>query len=130
MFSQQHLLYVVRNGAKKRMTEDNARHLIHEYGVTARLHCLEVPENVHPHLFRHSCAMHLYQSGVDLTLVSQWLGHANLKITLIYARADTELKRKAIEKAVPEESPLKEYLNAERYKINDEDELKRLCGLR
>jgi integrase/recombinase XerD len=129
-FSEQYLFYVVRNGMKKRMTEDNARHLIHEYGVAARSKCPEVPENVHPHLFRHSCAMHLYQHGVELTLVSQWLGHANLETSLIYAHADTELKRKAIANAIPEDSPLKEHLNADRYKVDDEDMLKRLCGLK
>ena len=112
------------------MTEDNARDFIQKYGAKAKIACAEVPENVHPHLFRHSCAMNLYQSGVHLTLISEWLGHKNLETTLIYAHADTEIKRKAIEKAIPEDTPLKEHINSERYKINDEDELKRLCGLK
>ena len=129
-YSDEHLFFVIRNGAKKRMTEDNVRHFVHNYGETARKECLEVPENVHPHLFRHSCAMNLYQNGVELTLVSQWLGHSDLETTLIYAHADTELKRKAIEKAVPEDSPLREHVNSERYKIDDEDTLKVLCGLK
>ena len=93
LFSDQHLFYVTRNQNRKRMTEDNVRKLIAKYGVQARKICKEVPENVHPHLFRHSWAMVLYQNGVDLTLISQWLGHSNLETTLIYAHADTELKR-------------------------------------
>jgi site-specific recombinase XerD len=72
------------------MTEDNVRHFVHNYGIAARKKCFEVPENVHPHLFRHSCAMNLYQNGVGLILVLQWLGHSNLETTLIYAHADTE----------------------------------------
>ena len=44
--------------------------------------------------------MHLYQHGMDLSLVSQWLGHANLSTSLIYAYADTQHKRDAIEKAM------------------------------
>lgn len=130
VISEQFLFYVVRNQAKKRMTEDNARDLIHKYGIIARASCSEVPENVHPHLFRHSCAMSLYRSGVHLTLVSQWLGHSNLETTLIYAHADTEIKRKAIENAIPQDSQLGVHTNAKRYKINDEDVLKQLCGLR
>lgn len=59
--------------------------------------------------------MHQYQHGMDLTLVSQWLGHARLDTTLIYARADTEQKRRAIAEATPPDSPLKEKLNAERF---------------
>ena len=112
------------------MTEDNVRQLVSKYGRKAREVCKEVPEKVHPHLFRHSWAMFLYQNGVDLSLVSQWLGHSNLETTLIYAHADTELKRKAIEKAVPEDSPLKEHVNPERFKVDDDDLLKKLCGLR
>lgn len=124
-----YLFYSVRNGKHKRMTEDNVRKIVNRYGTLARATCLDVPENVHPHLFRHSRAMHLYQHGVDLTLVSQWLGHSQLETTLIYAHADTEMKRKAIEASVPEESPLKALLNSERMTIDDDQLLKELCGL-
>ena len=74
--------------------------------------------------------MHLYQRGMDLTLVSQWLGHSKVETTLIYAQADTEKKRLAIEKASDPNGPLKEHLNAERYIVSDEEKLKRLYGLR
>lgn len=73
--------------------------------------------------------MLLYQNGMDLSLVSQWLGHSNLETTLIYAHADTELKRRAMEKAVPEDSSLQKHLNSKRYKVSDEEILKRLIGL-
>ncbi|MFQ7538621.1 MAG: tyrosine-type recombinase/integrase [Clostridium sp.] len=129
LFSEQHLsCYTEPN--EKTHDEDNVRQLVRKYGKQAREICKEVPENVHPHLFRHSWAMILYQNGVDLTLISQWLGHSNLETTLIYAHADTELKRKALEQAVPDDSPLKEHLNAARYKVSDEELLKRLCGLK
>ena len=129
-YSNQYLFYVVRNKKQKRMTEQNVRSIVSKYGAMARETNKEVPDQVHPHLFRHSWAMFLYQSGVDLTLISQWLGHAQFKTTLIYAHADTEIKRKALEKAVPEDSPLKSYLDAERYRVNDDDLLKQLVGLR
>lgn len=85
--------------AKKRMTEDNAGSIVRKYGKQAQKFYNEVPENVHPHLLRHSLAMLLYQNGMDLNLVSQWLGHSNLETTFIYAQADTELKCRAMEKA-------------------------------
>lgn len=129
-YSNQYLFYVVRRGHKNRMCEDNARKLIHAYGTAAKKTCSEVPVNVHPHLLRHSRAMHLYRHGMDLTLISQWLGHARVDTTLIYAHADTEQKRKAIEDATPADSPLKEVLDAVRYTIDDEDTLKKLYGLR
>lgn len=111
------------------MTEQNVRNMVRKYGIFAREINPEVPEHVHPHLFRHSWAMTLYQHGVDLALISQWLGHSNISITRIYAHADTEMKRRAIEAAVPEDSPLKEHVNAERYKISDKELIRKLCGL-
>ena len=43
--------------------------------------------------------MHLYRSGMPLELLSQFLGHSDIETTLIYAYADTEMKREAIRKA-------------------------------
>jgi integrase/recombinase XerD len=48
---------------------------------------------------RHSKAMHLLQSGVNLIYIRDFLGHADYSTTEIYARSDTEMKRKAIENA-------------------------------
>ena len=48
---------------------------------------------------RHTRAMHLYQSGMPMVLLSQYLGHAQVETTMIYAHADTEMKRAAIQKA-------------------------------
>ena len=61
-----------------------------------------VPEKVKPHMFRHSKAMHLLQAGVNLIYIRDFLGHVDIKTTEIYARADTELKRQAIENAYPD----------------------------
>lgn len=123
-------LFFTKHGGKKRMTEDNVRRLVRQYGEMAAKISHEVPDRVHPHLFRHSRAMHLYQHGVHLTLVSQWLGHSKLETTLIYAYADTEQKRQAIEKAIPIESSLVQHLNASRYQVTDDETFKRLCGLK
>lgn len=53
-------------------------------------------------MFRHSKAMHLLQAGVNLIYIRDFLGHTDIKVTEVYARADTETKRKAIENAYPE----------------------------
>ncbi len=57
------------------------------------------PSNVTPHIFRHSKAMHLLQSGVNLVYIRDFLGHASITTTEMYARADSKLKREALEKA-------------------------------
>ena len=128
--SEDNLFFTVRNGCPTRMTEDNVRHLARHYGTMARKCCKEVPKNVHPHLFRHSRAMHLYEHGMDLMLVSQWLGHAQFKTTLIYARADPEMKRKAIERATAKDARLRDLIKPKRMKVDDDNLLKKLYGLK
>jgi len=64
---------------------------------------------------------------MDLTLISQWLGHSNLETTLIYAHADTKQKREAIEKSMREN--IIGSVDIPKYTIEDEDILKKLYGL-
>lgn len=129
-YSDEYIFYTNREGKHHKMCSDTVRSFMKEYGLAARKYCPEIPMNVHPHLFRHSRAMHLYQGGMDLTLVSQWLGHANLQTTLIYAHADTEQKRKAIELATGSMSPVKKNPSSGVYTVNDEDTLRKLYGLK
>jgi integrase/recombinase XerD len=124
------LFYSVTHDEKHPLTPRTAQYILQKYGERARKTCQEVPPKVHPHLFRHSRAMHLYQEGMDLTLVSQWLGHSQLETTQIYAHADTEHKRRAIANATPKDNPLYSKLNSARYTVTDEDTLKKLTGLR
>ena len=124
------LFYSMMHGEMHPLSSRMAQYILRKYGDQARETCREIPKNVHPHLFRHSRAMHLYQEGMSLTLISQWLGHSQLETTQIYAHADTEHKRKAIATATPQDSPLYSKLNSARYTVTDEDTLKKLTGLR
>ena len=127
MYSSRPLFY--GRSATKPIGATTIRELMMLHCTAAREICSDVPEKIHPHLWRHSRAMHLYQNGMDLTLVSQWLGHSQLETTLRYAHADTEHKRKAIEAAVPDDSPLKAYVNSERFTVDDDTLIRQLYGL-
>ena len=129
-YSQKFLFPSARGDKAKPIHQDTARKFIRAYGDRAKESCRDVPDVVHPHLFRHSRAMHLYQRGMVLTLISQWLGHSKMETTLIYAHADTEKKRRAIEKASDPSGPLSKHLDSTRYTVSDEEQLKRLYGLR
>jgi site-specific recombinase XerD len=69
-------------------------HLMQTYGKAADL----PPEKRTFHILKHSIATHLLDAGADLAFVRDWLGHANIQNTLIYARVttvkrDTEARR-------------------------------------
>lgn len=53
---------------------------------------------VTPHVLRHSKAMHLLKAGVSVVYIKDILGHVDISTTEVYARADLEMKRKALEK--------------------------------
>ena len=61
--------------------------------------------DVSPHVFRHSKAMHLLQNGVNLVYIRDLLGHADISTTEVYARADEQMKRKAMENAYSNPAP-------------------------
>lgn len=56
-----------------------------------------IPDSISAHSIRHSKAMHLLQAGVPLIYIRDFLGHSKVSTTEIYARADSESKRKALE---------------------------------
>ena len=53
-------------------------------------------KRVSPHTLRHTTAMHLLQSEVDITLIAMWLGHESIETTHLYVTTDLELKEKAL----------------------------------
>jgi len=64
-------------------------------------------KRLHPHSMRHSTAVHLLKSGLDLSTIGQWLGHASVNTTNKYATIDLDLKRQALAQA---DSPATESL--------------------
>jgi site-specific recombinase XerD len=60
------LFFVIRNGVRKQMTEDNVRKLLRHYGGKLPEYAKQGLSSIHPHLLRHSRAMHLYQNGMSL----------------------------------------------------------------
>ena len=75
-------------------------------------------KSIHPHVFRHSKAMHLLESGVNLIYIRDFLGHSSVTTTEIYAKCNPELKRKYIIEAA---SQLDDSIQP--YSDNEKDEL-------
>lgn len=75
---------------------------------------------ISPHLIRHTTAMHLLQSGVDLSVIAMWLGHESTQTTHQYLDADLEAKKRALacvepprvgNSSRPHEDAIVEFLN-------------------
>jgi site-specific recombinase XerD len=90
------------NNRHHKLTKEGVAYIVAKYSEAARKTSTIVPHKVKVHMFRHSKAMHLLQAGVNLIYIRDFLGHVDLKTTEIYARTDTETKRKAIENAYPD----------------------------
>lgn len=84
----------------RRLTRFGAIHVVKRAAAIAvsahpELSC----KRISPHVLRHSLAMTLLQSGVDLLTIQAWLGHAQVSTTHRYAEADVEMMRMGLDKA-------------------------------
>jgi site-specific recombinase XerD len=124
--NEEQLFYTIIHGERQKMSADTVASFFAKYGTMARITCPEVPEHIHPHVMRHTRAMHLYRAGMPIELLSQYLGHSQVETTMIYAYADTEMKRAAIQKAdaVRKNTPVPDEIWA-----NNEEMILKLAGL-
>ena len=84
-------------GRHGKLSRSGLRHVVESHSAAARAAGADVPAHVTPHMFRHSRAMHLLEAGVNLIYIRDLLGHASVTTTEIYARANPEMRRRAIE---------------------------------
>jgi site-specific recombinase XerD len=61
-------------------------------------------QKISPHTFRHTTALHLLQSGTDLSVIALWLGHESIETTHGYVEADLSMKQKTLEMLTPVKS--------------------------
>ena len=92
------------NSRYQAFTRPGITYILDKYFKKAKTRHREVvfPERLHPHMLRHSKALHLLESGVNLIYIRDLLCHVNVTTTEIYLKFDTELKRKALEAAYPQ----------------------------
>lgn len=102
--------YLFVNQKKHQLSRWGISYILNKYVKLAKkdtLFAVDFP--VTPHVLRHAKAMHLLQAGVNLIYIRDFLGHVDCSTTEVYARADSEMKRKAIENAyidlVPDSVP-------------------------
>lgn len=120
------LFYTVIHRRVNRMSPQNVQRFIKKYAEKIRPEHPDLPQRVHPHMFRRTRATELYQNGVDLELISRLLGHSALETTKIYAKPSVEMMKKAMDHSFcgyeMEQEPI--------WDLKDEEEIARNFGLR
>lgn len=87
------------NAARQFLTRSGVEYRLQMAVRSAAKQCTTLKNRrISPHTFRHTTAMHLLQSGVDLTVIALWLGHESPETTHMYMEADLSMKRNALKK--------------------------------
>lgn len=74
-------------------------YLVKSWATKASKRCKSLEKkSIGPHTIRHTTAMHLLQSGVDITVIKTWLGHVDLNTTHGYMEIDLKMKQNALAK--------------------------------
>ena len=120
----EYLFYTFIHNQANPMSPGNVERMINKYAEKIRSEHPELPAKVYPHMLRRTRATNLYQSDVELELVSRILGHASTQTTRIYAKPSLEMIKSAMDRSNPE-------LNAgQPLWPDDEAELARIFGIR
>ena len=98
-----HPLFTSHHG--KHFSRSGVRYIFQKYVQQMRQQHPEFKQSISPHSMRHTKGMHLLQGGVSLDIIRDFLGHVDIKTTEIYARANLEMKRAALEKVSPTSTP-------------------------
>ena len=67
------------NRYNKRLSVRFIRHIVSMLSIKS-----EIQKRIYPHIFRHSYATHMLQSGADIRVIQELLGHENLSTTQKY----------------------------------------------
>jgi len=95
----------------KALSRDAVEHRIAFYVTTARRSCPSLrTKKITVHTLRHTSAMRLLLSGVDVTVIALWLGHEQVSTTNIYLHADMTQKERAIARVTPKVTKPGRYL--------------------
>jgi len=88
------------NDENNRLTRFGVRYIVaHRVAEAAKVCPSLLTRKVTPHTWRHTTAMHLLQSNVDLSMIRSWLGHSSIETTNCYVEIDLEMKLKTLQSA-------------------------------
>lgn len=84
--------YLFKGNNDSKCSTKMISHIVAKYAKLSGIN-----KNIHPHVFRHTRAMHMLEAGIPLVYIRDILGHENVTTTEIYAKVNVETKRNALE---------------------------------
>ncbi len=92
------------------MTRDNVnKRLALAVNAAAKIIPDLATRHISPHTIRHTTAMHLLQSGVDISVIALWLGHESPTTTHHYVEADLAMKDRALARMQEPDAKIRRY---------------------
>lgn len=99
---ERHTALAFPNNTHQQLTRNGLDYILQRAVKQAAHKCPSLLDrHVTPHVFRHTTATHLLQSGVDIATIALWLGHERIDTTHIYLECDLSTKVRALSKLAP-----------------------------
>ena len=90
--------HVFRNRRGQPLTRDGIAYILRKHvTAVAKTRPTLARQRITPNALRHSCAAALLQSGTDVTVIRDYLGHASIATTGRYLTTNLQLKREAMQ---------------------------------
>lgn len=94
--------FLITNKFKTKMNRDGIEYVIKKYAeILRKTSSIAIPEKIHPHMFRHSKAVHMVEADIPIVYIRDFLGHSDISTTMIYATINNNLKLNAINNLAP-----------------------------
>ena len=86
------------NSRREKLSRSGVAYILSKYIERANENGGNISTKITPHCLRHSKAMHMVEAGINLVYIRDYLGHESIDTTQVYAKANPEVRRKAISK--------------------------------
>lgn len=110
--------YLFLNKFKNKITRKGIEYILTKYVSQCKnIYPDKFKENYSCHSMRHSRAMHLLETGIDLIKIRDFLGHSSIVTTEIYAKVNPKIKQQLISKYNQELNVLDKYTSKDKEEL-------------